>query len=144
MELLQVKILNTAIERVLNREMTELGLTFTQATVIGYLLDNADREICQRDIEYNLGLSHPTVSSILNRMEANGLICFEIQSADRRYKKICLTDKAITLSELIGIKYRTIKTRLFDSIEAEQREAFNATVQKLLNNIHSYERSQNE
>lgn len=74
MELLTIKMLNTAIERVMNREMSDLGLTYTQTTVIGYLLENRGQDICQRDIEYNLGLTHPTVSSILNRMEANGLI----------------------------------------------------------------------
>ena len=69
-----IKILNTAIERILNKEMAELGITYTQATVIGFLNRNKDVEICQRNIEENLGLTHPTVSSILARLEEKKII----------------------------------------------------------------------
>ncbi len=48
MELLQIKILNTAVERMLNQEMAELGITYTQSTVIGYLIENQDKDVCQR------------------------------------------------------------------------------------------------
>ena len=86
-ELLQIKMLNTVVERILNKELSELGLTFAQATVIGYLLENHDKDVCQRDIEYSLGLTHSTISSILSCMEANNLICAATSASDSRYKK---------------------------------------------------------
>ncbi|MCM1542324.1 MAG: MarR family transcriptional regulator [Blautia sp.] len=135
MELLQIKMLNTAVERILNQEMSEMGLTYAQATVIGYLIENRDKVVCQRDIEYSLGLTHPTVSSILSRMESNGLVCTETQSADRRYKQITLSDKASGLSERISQKYRAVKGRLFNGITPEQQEICNATIQMLLRNV---------
>ena len=69
MELIHIKVLNTAIERILNKELAEYDITYTQATVIGYLKHHPEQDICQKDIEINLGLTHPTVSSILSRME---------------------------------------------------------------------------
>lgn len=135
MELLDIKMLNTAVERTMNQEMAELGLTYTQTTVIAYLLENQDKDVCQKDIEYNLGLTHPTVSSILNRMEANGFIATQAMPSDHRYKKIVLCEKALGLSKPISQKYQTFKKKLFSGVSAEQRELMNATIQTMLKNI---------
>ncbi len=135
MELLQIKILNTAVERMLNQEMAELGITYTQSTVIGYLIENQDKDVCQRDIEFHLGLNHSTVSSILGRMELNGMLSIDVSESDKRYKKVCLTEKAISQSELIGEKYRKVKAKLYDGVLPEQRELLNETIKKLLKNI---------
>lgn len=134
MELLTVKMLNTAVERIMNQEMAELGLTYTQTTVIGYLLENQGRDVCQKDIEYSLGLTHPTVSSILSRMESNGLIETYAFASDHRYKRIVLTDKAMSLSRQISLKYQEVKKRLFDGVSKEQRESLNETMQMILKN----------
>lgn len=135
MELIQFKILNTAIERVLNNEMADLGLTYTQATVIGYLKRNKDKDICQKDIEFNLGLTHPTVSSILNRMEESGMIHTEPMPFDHRYKRIKLTEKAISCSECIHEKIEKIQKRLFEGISSEQEEMINIAIKQMIQNI---------
>lgn len=135
MELLTIKMLNTAVERMMNQEMSELGLTYTQTTVIAYLIENQDKEVCQKDVEYNLGLTHPTVSSILTRMEANGLIFTEALASDRRYKKIILTEKAIGLKPQVSAKYQSFKKKLFEGVSPAQRELMNVTMQMMLNNI---------
>lgn len=134
MELLNIKILNTAVERIMNREMSELGLTYAQASVIGFLIENQQENICQKDIEYRLGLTHPTVSSILNRMEANEMIRTEPLPSDHRYKRIILTEKASNLASEINKKYQNVKARLFEGISPAQRELMNATIQIILKN----------
>lgn len=134
MELLTIKMLNTAIERIMNQEMAELGLTYTQTTVIGYLIENQDKDVCQKDIEYNLGLTHPTVSSILSRMEANGLISTKPMISDHRYKKIILSEKAMHLSDEINEKYNNMKEKLFDGISSKDREMMNEMMLKILKN----------
>lgn len=135
MELLDIKMLNTAVERILNREMAELGLTYTQTTVIGYLVENGGHDVCQKDIEYSLGLTRPTVSSILDRMERNGLIRIETQAADHRYKRIRLAEKALAQKDLISAKYRKVKAKIFDGITPEQREQLNAIVRQICENL---------
>ncbi|MDE5994272.1 MAG: MarR family transcriptional regulator [Oscillospiraceae bacterium] len=135
MELLQFKILNTAIERILNNEMADIGLTYTQATVIGYLKQNMNKDICQKDIEYNLGLTHPTVSSILNRMEESGMITTETLPSDHRYKKIVPTEEAISLSECIHDKIEKIKKQLFKNISSEQEDSLSSVIKTMIGNI---------
>lgn len=134
MELLTIKMLNTAIERIMNREMSDLGLTYTQTTIIAYLIENSESDVCQKDIEYNLGLTHPTVSSILSRMESNGWITTDIMPSDHRYKKIMLTDKARNLSGEINPKYQKVKKKLFEGVSPAQRELMNVTIKMILKN----------
>ena len=137
MKLIQFKILNTAIERTLNNELAELGLTYTQATVIGFLKQNANKEICQRDIEYNLGLTHPTVSSILNRMEESKLIVTAPQQFDHRYKNIVLTEKALEVSSRVHKKIEKITNKMTAGITSEQNEMLSEILSKLIANINS-------
>lgn len=135
MEFLNIKILNTAVERLMNQELAELGLTYTQTTVIGYLFDNDGREVCQKDIEDSLGLTHPTMSSILSRMEKNGFLTTEPSSVDRRYKTIRLTPKATELRAAISEKYQRLKTVLYQGISEEDRAVFEVVLRTMLQNL---------
>lgn len=135
MELIQFKILNTVIERTLNNELSDIGLTYTQATVIGYLKRNMDKDVCQKDIEYSLGLTHPTVSSILSRMEESGMVNTEPMPSDHRYKKIVPTEKAMSCFDYIHEKIGKIKKKLFEGISPEQEEMINMAVIKMIQNM---------
>lgn len=135
MDIMEFKILNTAIERVLNQEMAELDITYTQATVIGYLNMNKNSEICQKDIEHALGLTHPTVSSILNRLEEKSLILTEPLESDRRYKKIILTDKSSSMTSAIKGKIEKIEEKFFSGLSKKEIENLSNVINKLLINI---------
>lgn len=135
MDLMEIKILNTAIERTLNKEMAELGITYTQATVIGFLRKSSDKEICQKDVETNLGLTHPTVSSILSRLEEKGLIMTTPFSNDRRYKKIFLTDKSMDMAEAIQRKIDKISEDAFYGINEDRIEELSTLIKQIVRNI---------
>jgi DNA-binding MarR family transcriptional regulator len=135
MDLMEIKILNTAIERTLNKEMAELGITYTQATVIGFLRKSSDKEICQKDVETNLGLTHPTVSSILSRLEEKGLIMTTPFSNDRRYKKIFLTDKSMDMAEAIQRKIEKISEDAFYGINEDRIEELSTLIKQIVRNI---------
>ena len=135
MDLIDFKILNTAIERLLNKELAEFGITYTQATVIGYLKQNADREIFQKDIEYNLGLTHTTVSLLLKRMEEKKMISTENLASDRRYKNVALTPQAFEISELLHDKIQRITEMLFAGVSEKEQMKMNATMKKIIKNI---------
>lgn len=134
-DIMEFKILNTAIERILNQEMAELDITYTQATVIGFLNMNQSMDICQKDIEHGLGLTHPTMSSILNRLEEKKLIITEPLQSDRRYKKIILTDKSADMIYAINDKIEKISDQLFHGLEEKEKEQLAYTVRKLIDNI---------
>ncbi|MCD7948933.1 MAG: MarR family transcriptional regulator [Erysipelotrichaceae bacterium] len=134
MELMNIKILNTAIENILNKEYAEFDITYTQATVIGYLNQHRDEEICQRDIEHALGLSHPTMSSILKRLEEKKLIRTQPLATDRRYKKIELTDNSMKMVDTIQEKMDCISDRLMQGISQSEEAEFVRVMDKIIQN----------
>ena len=135
MDLIDFKILNTAIERLLNKEMAGFGITYAQATVIGYLKQNMDKEIFQKDIEYNLGLTHTTVSLLLKRMEEKSMVAIENLASDRRYKIVMLTPQALKISEQLHSKIQQITEMLFDGISEEEQKEMNTMMKKIIQNI---------
>lgn len=135
MELINFKIINTAIERILNKELAEYEITYTQATVIGYLKRGANREICQKDIETSLGLTHPTVSSILSRMEEKGMIETKCMKSDKRYKTIYLTPKALEIADDIHNIIEGIKKELFNKVQASEQQSLEVIMLKLISNL---------
>lgn len=135
MDIMEFKILNTAIERILNKEMAELDITYTQATVIGFLNMNLSKDICQKDIEHGLGLTHPTVSSILNRLEEKKLIITEPLETDRRYKRIILTSKSSDMVLAIKEKTAKITEQLFTGFAEEDIKKLSDVVEVLIRNI---------
>jgi DNA-binding MarR family transcriptional regulator len=139
MHLIDFKILNTAIERLLNKELSEFGITYTQATVIGYLKRNIDKEICQKDIEYNLGLTTPTVCSILSRMEEKQMISTHPSKADRRYKSISLTPQAVEMAEDISVRIDSITAKLFFGISEDDKNVTGETIKKIIKNMALYQ-----
>lgn len=136
MSLIDFKILNTAIERVLNKELAEYGITYTQATVIGYLKQNVGEEVCQKDIEYKLGLTHPTVSSILNRMEEKEMIITKQQTNDHRFKNVVLTKKAFEMSDKIHLKVEEITEKVFNGVPEEKQKELEDIMKILIKNIN--------
>jgi MarR family multiple gene transcriptional regulator MgrA len=136
MDLMEVKILNTAIERTVNKEMTALGITYTQATVIGFLRKNTEKEICQKDVEHSLGLTHPTVSSILTRLEEKDLVYTTPLSSDRRYKKILLTEKSMCMAAEIQKRIDAISETAFAGISKEKQAELSSIIQKIVQNIN--------
>lgn len=135
MDLIDFKILNTAIERLLNKELAEFGITYTQATVIGYLKQNLKNKVFQKDIEYNLGLTHSTVSILLSRMEEKKMVTIENLPTDRRYKSVTLTSQAFEMSDQIHIKIQQITNMLFEGISENEQNTMNILMKRIIQNI---------
>lgn len=135
MDIINFKILNTAIERLLNQKMNELGITYTQATVIGYLKLKNDTLVFQKDIEINLGLTHPTVSSILKRLEEKKLIKADVYEEDKRLKKIALTKNSYEILGKIQSKIDEMRKLLFSGISPEEIKNLDINIKKIIENI---------
>lgn len=135
MDIINFKILNTAIERLLNQKMNELGITYTQATVIGYLDLKKDTLVFQKDIEINLGLTHSTVSSILKRLEEKSLIKTEVYEEDKRLKKITLTKNSYEILGQIQSKIDEMGKLLFSGISSDEIKSLDINIRKIIENI---------
>lgn len=137
MELITIKTLNSALERTMNRELYDLDITFTQATVLFYLVKNQHRDVVHRDLIEHLGLTNPTISLILKAMEAKGLITSGTPSYNRKSKTILLTDKALGMADEVSARYKKAKRKLFKGVSTEQKKLMLSTMETILENCSS-------
>lgn len=93
-----LRILHLEMKKNFNKDMESLNLTAVQCQILLFLFHQDEmQEVNQRDIERMYGLSNPTVSGILKRLEEKELIVRKICKKDGRYKKIEVTEKATEL-----------------------------------------------
>ena len=71
----KIKIISKLLTQNMNNSITSLDLTSSQARVLGYLCYRTQRQekVYPRDIERHFRFTHPTVSGLLQRLEAKGL-----------------------------------------------------------------------
>ena len=70
----------------------------THGWVILFLAENEGKDIYQRDLEKQFGISRSTTSKMLAHMEQEGLVGREKVASDDRLKKIVLTAKSKELA----------------------------------------------
>ena len=90
-----LKQINIALAR--NADQSFKPVTFSQMQVLVFLAHQPNNTCCQKAIESELVVSHPTVVGLLQRLEAKGLIATLTDEHDRRRKEICLTDAGRTV-----------------------------------------------
>ncbi|MDD6451089.1 MAG: MarR family transcriptional regulator, partial [Lachnospiraceae bacterium] len=97
MHLLQI---NRLLEYNFGENLKKWGLTFSQAHVLKTLYVNQG-QATQKEIEKQLGVSHPTVSGLIHRLEKNGYVTSEIDKRDKRNRIVTLTDRAMEHRALV-------------------------------------------
>lgn len=126
------------VKRYLDNDATKLyidKLTGTHGWAIGYLHQNSDRDIFQKDFEQEFNIRPSTASNILSLIEKNGLITRESVPYDARLKKIVLTQKAIDIHQIIENSFEKLEDKLKDGISQEELEIFFRVIYKINNNI---------
>lgn len=74
------------------------SITGTNGWIIGYIAENHNRDVYQRDLEAEFSITRSTASKVINLMVQKGLIVRESVPHDARLKKLVLTDKAHEIS----------------------------------------------
>lgn len=139
----QIKTLSHLIRRELDKSANKNkidNLTGTHGWLIGYLYDNRDREIFQRDFETNFSIRRSTASNLLSNMENNGLIVREKVFADARLKKIVLTEKALKLHAMIEDDIQSLEDKLCGGLTPVEQAEFTRLCEKIKKNLLSEEK----
>lgn len=92
------------------------------------------------DLSAQTSLANTTLTSMLNRMEASGLVVRKSDPKDRRSKLIALTDKAKSLQE----DYERISQEMSDlyyiGFSEQEISQFEAYLQRVLTNLETEEK----
>ena len=109
-----------------------------QPKILEFLLA---REGCtQKEIGEGCILDKSTVTSLLSRMEENGLVRKEAGEADRRISNIFLTEKGKKTAEKVKEICAGVDQEAWGDISEEERKRFLETFRKILLNLKRGER----
>lgn len=117
------------------RENSSDCSTQNHSRIIGFIYNNRDRDIFQRDIEKEFDIRRSTATNTLKLMEKNGLIKREKVSYDERLKKITLTESATKTVHAIDRDLNIINKTLEKGITEEERKIFFKVLEKISKNI---------
>lgn len=130
-----IKIIHNTFETELNNQLKKYDLTKVQCDVLIYLDRNKEKEVSQRDIEKFFGISNPTVSGILGRLEQKGLIQRMVSSKDARFKYIEQTEKARQLHQKLKSNLENMEQKLRADLTDEEITTLQYLLEKILYNI---------
>ncbi len=111
------------------------SITGTNGWIIGFLAENADKEIYQKDLEEEFSITRSTASKVLILMEKKGLIERRGVPHDARLKKLTLTEKAWKISELMIANANQFEKTLTKGFTEEELEYLYGFIQRMKNNI---------
>lgn len=123
----RLSVLHRAIKKQIDEYLREEGLTGTQLFVLAKLreLEMSDtEEVNQRDLENSCHVTHPTMTGIIQRLEAKGYITCSQSRHDRRYKAIASTESAIGLKQRMDELDRLCFSGLCKGLTQEQIDSF--------------------
>jgi DNA-binding MarR family transcriptional regulator len=80
--------------------------------------------IDQSRLSQAMGIDRNSVSSILERLEAKGLVERRVNGADKRAREVYLTAKARDLRRRVGPKVLAANDRILAPLKASERKLF--------------------
>lgn len=109
-----------------------------QKCILHFILENCSkREICQKDVQHELGTRPSTIASTLKRMEQQGLIVRERVHEDERKKRIFPTKAALEKKAEIQRELETVELGLLLGISQKELSTFETVVEKMKRNCQS-------
>ena len=120
----RVRVLAQNIKQAFDRKLTALGLTTQQSFALRYLYEHSEEKVYPKDIEKRFDLTHPTVSGLIQRLEAKNFVVCEPDDDDHRRKRIRMTQKAETCQQEIFRHILSTERILTAGMSPEEVETF--------------------
>lgn len=121
----------------LRSEMAKLGLSTPRMRALA-VLSVIDRPLI-RELAVYAVVEQSTMSRALDRLAAEGLVRREGDPEDRRALRVSITAEGRAAFERLWPHMAAAQARMFRGVPEEERQAFVATLQKLLANVRRHE-----
>ncbi len=133
----KIKTISKLLAQNMTNSITSLNLTSSQAVVLGYLCYRAHRQerVYPRDIERHFSFSHPTVSGLLQRLEAKGFLRFEPSPEDRRCKQILVTKRALETNQQVLDHLAASEQRLVSDMSRAEITQLQSFLDRMIQNL---------
>ena len=124
----RVRYLNNRITQYMDQQFLALDLTSAQSFILHHLVLHENDAFYPKDIEKRFHLTHPTVSGVLQRLEAKDFVIIEPDRTDRRCKRIRLTARARQCDAAVGQAFERLEAAMCAGMCEDERQ----TLRRLL------------
>lgn len=137
--LYSLKVIDNLVRKLMDRHIVaeKQELTIMHAWILGFLYNNPDRAVYQRDIEREFRINRATVSGMISLMEQKGLIRRLSVSHDGRLKKLGLTQLGRELHENQIRRFEALEGLLEDSLAPEELQQLFVITDKLRHTLET-------
>ena len=132
-----IKNLNKLLQNDFNSRLEQYGLTCHQGRVLFYLNKKVNIEhkvVHQNDIEKDFNLTKSSVSGLVKRMVANGLIDKKIAHP---YAELTPSEKAVSIVDTVFNEKTVTVDKLMKGLSKKQVKILNETIQQMISNLES-------
>ena len=133
----KIKQLSIAFERAFNDSLAQTGLTYAQGKLLSYLGHHTDGPVYAKDLEQHFHLTHPTVSGLLQRLEAKGFLAVRQENHDRRCKRLELTPQALENQARLRAMGDALNQLLVKGFTAREQEQFWQLLSRAVENVET-------
>lgn len=122
----RIKAVSNAIRRKIEGINIEekYGLTGGECAIMGYLFENMERPLYQKDIEEEFHIRRSSATRALQAMEKKGIIFRQSEPHDGRLKRLVLTERAVEIGRGVGDMIEEAEQRLLKGISREELNTF--------------------
>ena len=133
-----LRAISNAMAQDMQQNSERLGLTSTQGMFLHHLWyrqELLNQPTYARDLEEFFDIKHPTVSGILQRLEAAGFVVLHASETDRRCKAIYLTQKAMDTHAQIELHIAQTEAKLVEHMTEAEAAEFRRLLQLAAGNL---------
>jgi len=130
--------LDISIGRSLYQSLIASGLeelSGTNGRIIRFLSEHENADVYQRDLEKEFGITRSTASRVITLMAEKGLVTRTGVGHDARLKKLALTDKARSFSDLMRSHCEQMDQKLLSGFTEEETRLLYAMIERLQKNV---------
>lgn len=132
-----IKLINDSILVQVNSFLKPYEVTLRQLRILGYLHDNKDKLVTQKELEEELQVSHPTVVGILQRLEKKGLIKTFLNPNKKTMKIVTLIEYEAKLFKNINTEKEKFENKLLAGFTDDEKVQLEEFLIRLHRNVNS-------
>ncbi len=143
----RLSMLNNAVRRYIDRytegKKALDSLTCSNGWIIGYVCEMKEegKDVYQRDLENNFGITRSTASKVLGLMEKKGLVERVSVSHDARLKKIIPTERSLEIGRIIKEDNEKMELLLRKGFSPKELEQLYGYLERIQTNIEAAEKN---
>lgn len=126
-----IKKSSLQFDKYANQLLAQQDLTASQFKIM-LVLYYSDHPVCQAEIEAKFNMTNPTVTGLVQKLEAKGLISRVVKAEDRRVKQLVLTPLAMERKEELLSIERYMEEMMTKRLSAEEKEQLCTLLTKLI------------